>query len=300
MSLHPIHLRLAAGETLLIDGGMGTEIEKRGVQMIDNAWNAGGVLTAPDTVRQVHEDYIQAGAQLIITNTFSTSRPVLQQVGMLDQFEFLNMRAVELALEARANQNAPHVAIAGSMTTIRFKGNPLPSPAYAKESFELQAQIYADAGVDLIMLEMMFDIEYTLIALRAAKQTGLPVWVGMSAWRQEDGTLNIRKDGSIADFVDAVQDEGADALLLMHTLTENVDACLDVILPRWDGPAGVYAHSGYFEPPNWQFIDVISPIDYADHAMRWLERGVQVIGGCCGIGPEHIVEIRGRILATGI
>ena len=82
-----------------------------------------------------------------------------------------------------------------------------------------------------------------------------------------------------------------EAVLVMHTLTENVDACLDVLQSRWSGPIGVYAHSGKFVSPNWNFIDMISPEDYAANARRWLDRGVQVIGGCCGIGPEHIARL---------
>ena len=74
----------------------------------------------------------------------------------------------------------------------------------------------------------------------------------------------------------------------MHTEVEDIEACLEVLQANWSGLIGVYAHSGEFVAPNWIFNDTISPEDYAYAAKTWMGRGVQVIGGCCGIGVEHI------------
>jgi S-methylmethionine-dependent homocysteine/selenocysteine methylase len=83
----------------------------------------------------------------------------------------------------------------------------------------------------------------------------------------------------------------------MHTEVEDIDACLDVLQTNWQGPIGVYAHSGQFIAPNWIFNDTISPEDYASAAAPWLQRGVQIIGGCCGIGLEHIQLLKDIIPA---
>ncbi len=89
--------RLARGEVIILDGATGTELERRGASMNAKAWSAAVLGTHPDIVRQVHEDYIRAGADIIITNTFSTSRHLLAAAGLEDQFESLNADAVRVA-----------------------------------------------------------------------------------------------------------------------------------------------------------------------------------------------------------
>ena len=92
--------RIAAGECILIDGATGTEAERRGVPQLDNAWNGGGALSHPDIVRQVHLDYLAAGAEMIISNSFATHLHALEAAGEEARFEAYNRRAVELAVEA--------------------------------------------------------------------------------------------------------------------------------------------------------------------------------------------------------
>ncbi len=82
---------------------------------------------------------------------------------------------------------------------------------------------------------------------------------------------------------------------IMHTLTEDTPAALREVSKCWSGPVGAYPHSGEFIMPNWQFLDVLTPADFATQAQGWLEMGVQLIGGCCGIGPEHIRLLKERL-----
>ena len=183
---HALMQRLHDGDCIMIDGATGTEIERRGVPMVDNAWNGGGALTHPDIVRQVHEDYIRYGAQVVISNTFSTSRHVLRDAGLEKHFEFLNRRGIELGREARANMQTPNVLVAGGITYGSFTKT-VPQPHQLQANIEEQAAIMAAAGADLFMLEMMADIERTLIVLAATQKSGLPVWVGFSCRQDEQG-----------------------------------------------------------------------------------------------------------------
>lgn len=279
--------RLHNGDRILIDGATGTEIERRGVPMVDNAWNGGGALTHPDIVRQVHEDYIRCGAQIVISNTFSTSRHVLQDAGLEEHFEMLNRRGVELAREACTNMQTPNVLVAGGITHWSFTRQIPPHPQLQANTEE-QAAIMADAGADLIMLEMMADVERMLIMLAAARTSGLPVWIGFSSHLDEQGIVRLLDGPTLAEGIQAIKDKDVPLISIMHTEVENIDACLDVLQANWSGPIGVYAHSGVFVAPNWVFNDTISPEDYACAATSWSRRGVQVIGGCCGIGVEHI------------
>jgi len=102
MSLYEEFLsRLLKGEKILIDGGTGTEVERRGVPQLKNAWNAGGALTHPEIIKGIHSDFIKEGAKIIISNTFATCKHLMKDADCLDDFELINKRSVELAVEAR-------------------------------------------------------------------------------------------------------------------------------------------------------------------------------------------------------
>ena len=290
--------KLNRGEKVLIDGATGTELEVRNVPMVKDGWNAAATLTHPEVVQQVHEDYIKLGAELIITNTFSTARAVLEHIGMGADFEALNVNAVKLARAARAAQNAPDVAIAAGMAlATSLIDAHMTADDIARDHGE-QARLLAGAGADLIILEMMSHVTYTPLLIEAAAATGLPVWLGISTRVSESGEAIMRTGGEdvpVGDFLAAMPLDLVGAVLVMHTLTEHIDAALTAIPAHWSGPIGVYAHSGTFISPNWQFIDMITPEDYAANAQRWLDQGVQIIGGCCGIGVKHI-EVLAQVI----
>jgi methionine synthase I (cobalamin-dependent) len=79
---------------------------------------------------------------------------------------------------------------------------------------------------------------------------------------------------------------------IMHTPIADVDEALSIVKQYWDGAIGIYPESGYFTMPNWQFVDVIEPDDLAELAQTWIGKGVRMVGGCCGLGPEHIAALR--------
>ncbi|MDG1088630.1 MAG: homocysteine S-methyltransferase family protein, partial [Acidimicrobiales bacterium] len=172
-------VRLANSELILIDGATGTDIERRGVPMVENAWCGVSALTHGDDVRAVHRAHIDAGAELIIANTYASSRHLLARAGEEEHFAEINRRAVALAIEARDQAGRPEVLIAGSMSTSR-QGGPFPDVEIARANFAEQAIILTEAGVDIIVLEMMRDIEQTEVCLEGALATGLPVWLGVS------------------------------------------------------------------------------------------------------------------------
>ena len=286
--------RIAAGERILIDGATGTEIERRGVPQLDNAWNGGGASSHPDVVCSVHEDYIREGAEIVISNTFATHRHALRDAGAEQQFEFLNRRGVELAITARERMRAPEVLVAGGISYWSWSGNWL-EPKDLANSTEEQAVIMAQAGADLLMLEMMVDVDSMLIALEAARACGLPVWVGLSSAPDESGEMELLRGGALADALDVLQERDVPVVSIMHTEVEDIEACLDVVDDHWTGPLGVYAHSAQWDGQVCIFDNTITPADYTAHARSWLKRGVKIIGGCCGLGVEHIKDLK-RIL----
>ncbi len=283
--------RIEAGEVIILDGATGTELEKRGVPMDDAAWCAAALATHPEVVRGVHEDYIRAGADVVITNTFPAAKHVLEEAGLGERFRELNGRAAELAREAREGVGREGVYVAGSISTFpaRLNHDYDPGEQVARANYREQAEVLAESGVDLLALEMMRDLEQAGYAVEAARETGLPVWIGFSCKSLEDGTV-VLWDGhdTLAGAVDELARRGVSLVSVMHTLTGDTVPALREVKERWDGPVGAYPHSGKFVMPHWQFIDMISPEDFAEEARRWVELGVQVVGGCCGIGPEHV------------
>jgi S-methylmethionine-dependent homocysteine/selenocysteine methylase len=296
--MNDVQERLDGGEVLILDGAMGTELERRGVPMDDVAWDAAALATHPELVREVHEDYIKAGADVIITNTFATARHVLEPAGMGGQFRELNNRAVTLAKEARENVADGSVFIAGSISTMSAHDDHSyePRAEKARDNYQEQAEVLAESGVDVIAPEMMRDLEQTTYAVEAAVATRLPVWVGFSCKTTDEGTV-VLWDGNhtLAEALEQIPPLGASVVSIMHTLTEDTPPVLREVTSRWSGPVGAYPHSGEFIMPNWQFIDMVSSEDFTTQAQGWLGMGVQLIGGCCGIGPEHIRMLKERL-----
>jgi len=288
-----LHARIAAGGVVLLDGGTGTELERRGVPMNERAWCGDAILGHTETLRAIHEDYIRAGAEVIITNTFATARHSLEPAGYGDDVERANRLAVEVARDARERIAEHDVAIAGSMSDFMVDKD---DPEWLRESrlrttYREQAEILAQAGVDLLAMEMMQKPEVAVPAIEAALDTGLPVWVGCSCRRVADqGHLGLFDfpDIDFRELLDAVLDLPAGVFGIMHSEVPDIAQGVDMLRERWSGPMAVYPESGYFTMPNWHFVDTISPEDLVSEARGWREKGVQLIGGCCGIGPEHI------------
>ncbi|HEX2728782.1 MAG TPA: homocysteine S-methyltransferase family protein [Rubrobacteraceae bacterium] len=293
--------RIESGDVIVLDGATGTELERRGVPMDDAAWCAAALVTHPETVREVHEDYIRAGADVITTNTFPTARHVLEPAGMGEHFQELNTLAVDLAKQARDNAAELPVHIAGSISTFSPHNDDSlePPEKIARANYREQAEVLAEAGADLITLEMMRDIEQTRYAVEAAALTGLPIWVGFSCKRTADGTV-VLWDGehTLAEALAEIPLHGASLVSVMHTLVEDAIPALREVTAGWEGPVGAYPHAGRFVMPNWQFTDMISPEDFARRGREWLDLGARVIGGCCGIGPDHIRALKNRLPAN--
>jgi homocysteine S-methyltransferase len=293
------------GKIVLLDGATGTELERRGVPMDGKAWSATAVLTHPQLVREVHRDYIEAGADVIIANTFSLARHMLVPAGLEDQFQRMNNEAMSLALSARDQYAVRDVAVAGSISPTALGPRDRGGRPHTREFaswFNQQAEILAESGADLLIIEMISDSEIGSLAVEAAVATGLPVWLGFSCREGEDGRLLLwsRRD-SLADGVRAISRLGGSAALIMHTDITVAGDAFRQLKEAWDpsaGPLGVYAHSGHFVMPNWQFTD-ITPDEYADQAQDWISLGANIIGGCCGIGPLHILELKRRFADPG-
>ena len=288
--------QLEADQIVLIDGAMGTDLQRRGVPMDKMAWSGAAVLTHPNIVRETHEDYIRAGAKVIITNTYGSTRQMLEPAGYGDQVEAVFRGAVKLARQARENVAEQAVAVAGSISTEPpgFNRDAFFSPEKELEAYREAAGLLVGAGVDLIALEMIVETSHGPRAMQAALETGLPVWLGVGCKKREDGRI-VSFDLTDLDFatvLDAVIPLGPSVVNIMHSEIRAIPEAIELVRQRWSGPIGVYPESGYFTKPNWNFVDVISPADLVTEALGWVRAGVRLLGGCCGTNPKHIKALQ--------
>jgi homocysteine S-methyltransferase len=298
-----IFRRLADGGLVVIDGGTGTQLQAEGVPMDGDTWSGRANLEHPEVVQSVHEAYVRAGAEVIIANTFAANRAALEPAGLGARVAEANQSAVRAALRAREAVAERPVAVAGSMSSfcpIAMHGRGAAgegSDATADDprfptlaDYREQAALLADAGVDLLALELIEASGYGRAAIEAATETGLPVWLGIAPVRLDDGVLGTDPElGSGDTFDDLVRilvDPALAAVNVMHAKPDVVLEALDVVRRYFAGPIGVYAESGDWVAPDWVF-NGLSPDEYLLEAIGWLDHGAQIIGGCCGVGPEH-------------
>ena len=290
--------RLMSDNLTVLDGAIGSELQRRGVPMNDKAWCGMANTSHPDVVLSVHEDYIRAGCDIITTNTFATSRHVLESTTLKDRVREVNEQAVSLAKNARLRFPDRDILIAGSMSCMPGMGSTtLPSGDRAFENYREQAQILASSGVDLILCEELITVDNAKTVLRAAKTTGLPIFAGFSAQMTKGGKLVNKSVGALTEGCDGIPLEqlvtesmtvGGDAAGIMHTTVEAVAPALETLKTVWSGPTYCYPESGMARYPNWDFAHTIGPDEFAGQADVWIRAGAKMLGGCCGTGPEHI------------
>ena len=290
---------------IILDGGTGTLIQALGAPMNDDTWCVDANLTHPELVRQAHRQYLAAGAEVLIANTYATSPLLFNHLGRDTDVAVLDAAAVKLARQASGGS----VPVAGSFSVMR-PGVPgtdrsemmrhWPEPE-ARRLFADKAAGLVKAGADVIAMEMMRDGDYSVWATEAAVATGLPVWIGIAVEADEHGRLTGfgRPNWLLEDFVEPLLRCAPAMVSVMHTSPPTTTPALEIVRRHWRGALGAYAESGYFAMPEWQFVDIIPEHEYTDLALRWAERfDLAMIGGCCGIGPSHIAALHAAFKPT--
>ena len=305
--------KLSNGDVIVLDGAIGSEIGRLGGKMHPVAWCGVANVTDPDIVRQVHEAYLEAGADVITANTFSNCRHVLAAAGYGDEAAAITRRAVELAREAR-DRVAPdrEVAIAGSLSnhvawipdTVAADPRYLPTPEQEAANYREIADTLAEAGCDLLLMEMMLETEHSVRLMEAAVATGLPVWTGMSTSRGPDGKMVGWHQGEedphllpddyeqgqtqpLETIIDTLAAYDPQVLGIMHSSVKSMAPGLDVLFERWRGPVMAYPEANGYDAVTRSPLPV-GPDDFAAYCRGWVDSGVQIIGGCCGTTIDHI------------
>jgi methionine synthase / methylenetetrahydrofolate reductase(NADPH) len=283
-------LELLSSQTLLADGAMGTMLHARGVGF-DKCFDELNI-TNPAAVAEIHREYIEAGAQLIITNTFGANRFKLGKHGLQDDVREINHKGVELAKRVVA-ASFRDVLVAGDIGPLGVRIAPYGRVQLeeAREAFAEQIQALTDGGADLIVIETMTDLYEVREAIKAARQVcDLPV-VASVTFTRDDRTLLGDDPSKVARML---KDAGADVIgvncsggpaQLLRILKQMCQA-----VP--DGRFWVKPNAGWPEQVGGRIMYPADAEYFGDYALSFREAGACIVGGCCGTTPQHIATMR--------
>ena len=272
---------------LIADGATGTMLQRAGLPagMAPERWN----LENPDAVRGLYRGYVEAGSNIILTNTFGGSRVRLSREGLSDQVAAVNRAAAELAREIAGDE----VLIAGDIGPTGELLEPLGTLRYedAVAAFAEQAGALAEGGVDLLLIETMSDLNEVKAAVEGARQaTSLPIMATMSFDTKGRTMMGVKPEKAAKTLYDlGVTVIGANC---GRTLTETLDAVLKMRAAVPDAILMAKPNAGLPHAEGGDLVYDVTPEIMAEYAQRFVtEAGVKIFGGCCGSTPEHIAAI---------
>ncbi|MFK7838443.1 MAG: homocysteine S-methyltransferase family protein [Sulfitobacter sp.] len=287
-------------EITLLDGGMGQELVHRAGDRPTPLWSTQVMIDHPGMVAGVHRDFADAGATIATANSYAIHRDRLEGTGFEDRFSDLHA----LALAEARNSGAARIAASIGPLGASYQADIHPEVAVA-------AKLYAEVAAqwqgkcDLIICETVVSVRHAESLLAGLEGLDVPIWMAFSVTDQ-DGT-QLRSGEPLADAV-AVAAPHVQAVLINCTTPEVIPAGLDV-LAKAGLPYGAYANGferiteGFLgDKPTvdalrmrWDF----TPEAYAEHALKWVDAGATIVGGCCEVSPAHIAEIANRLRASG-
>jgi methionine synthase I (cobalamin-dependent) len=272
---------------VIIDGAWGTQMFARGLKPggCPDKWN----LDEPDNVRSVARAYVDAGADIILTNTFGANRFVLESHGLAGLVRDINRAGATLSKEA-AGDRAKVFASMGPSGKMLIMGEV--EEADLEAAFAEQAAALQEGGADGIVIETMADLEEALIAIKAAKATGLPV-IGCMVYdsgADKDRTMmGVSPEQQAAAFVDA----GVD--VIGANCGQGIEGFVDIArrLKAASGlPVWIKANAGLPREQDGKLVYPTTPEAFAASARKVVQAGASFIGGCCGTSPEFIATLK--------
>ncbi len=295
-NVNPLRNPIRANAPLLLSGAMGTELERRGIEIGFPLWSANALINSPETVLQIHKDYIESGADIIVTNTFRTNRRVFANANLPDRSFELTKKAVELAHQARESFPQGSILIAGCVAPVEdcYKPELVPSENELENEHAELVERLDRFGVDFFLIETMTTIREAYAACKAAKATGREVIVSFTC--KQDGTLYGGEQ--LTDAIKAVAELQPTMFSLncisprhlsplIHQLKSAIGNSKSEIPFAVYGFA-VYGNIGTPDVRAGKMIRDVEPEEYARFAQEWRLLGASMIGGCCGTTPEYI------------
>jgi S-methylmethionine-dependent homocysteine/selenocysteine methylase len=284
----------------ILDGGMGRQLERMGAPFKLPEWSALALIDAPRFVLEAHQAFIDSGAQIITTNSYGLVPHMIGEDRFARSGRELADRAGRLARQAASGRN---IQVAGSLPPL-FKSY-RPELFQAARAPELLATLVTGLAshVDFWLIETQSSTAEAFAAIDVTRATGLPVWVSYTL-RDEQGwraPAELRSGESVASAIAATLALGVDAVLFNCSQPEVMEEAVRVAASS-AARIGVYANAFAPEPRTEEPYAGISllradltPERYLEWARRWVAAGATIVGGCCGVGPEHIAALRAHL-----
>ena len=277
---------------LILDGAMGTELERRGFKTSLPTWSAQALLDAPELVLQIHQDYIKAGADIITTNTFRTNPYTIKKAGWLKSNQDVPQALTKIACDlAKLAKGKKKVLIGGSLAPVEdcFSPHLYPGTKLAAKDHYAHIKNLKEGGVDFILAETMLSIKEALIVLAQAKKLKVPIMVSF-ALNKNGAVLN---GDNLIEALNQVSRYKLSAFLINCTSLKIIEKVLNSLLTVSKIPIGVYPNFG--PPIKGKFTEYLTPGKFAATMLRLSNKGVKILGGCCGTQPAHIAALAKRI-----
>ncbi len=278
--------RLSSAPFILLDGAMGTELQRRGVRTELPLWSAMANLEAPIVVKDIHAEYIDAGADMITANTFRTTAYTLNKTGKAHLAPHLTRLAMELAREA-ITQSGRDALLAASLAPLEdcFSPDLVPTRHMIMRVYDAQIALLLEAGADYILAETMINRTEIECVTSLMGQYETP-WI-ISCTADEFGHL---LDGtSLREVAETVAAASPVAILINCRPCNGITAALHALKEVYHGTTGAYGNGpGRPDDALGWVLSEGSIEEYTQAARVWLRSGAQIIGGCCGTTPEHI------------
>jgi len=290
----------------LLDGGLGQEIYRKAGKPAHPLWSTKVMMETPHLVKEAHQEFIQAGARVITTNSYTATPTRLQRDGQAEWFEDLQQKAFAIADEARQELGYPaeQVQIAGCLSPL-VGSYTADERTFSELKQEYQQIVAAQAPrVDLFLIETISVIREAQAAVEAAQDSSLPVLLSFTLSDEEAGKL--RSGEPVADAVTALGGYNLSGLLFNCSYPESIAEGLKQ-LAGLAIPYGGYANGFTSVEPlkPGGTVDALSArkdLDeqhYATEVMNWVEGGASIVGGCCEVGPSYIAKLREDLESRG-
>lgn len=287
--MKPFLEAIREGRILIFDGAMGTQLEERGVHPGPEA-----NVKSPETVLEVHKAYIDAGSDVLITNTLTANRLALERSGEADRVVDYNTAGVNICKKAAGDKAYVAGDISSTGQFLEPYGDYTENQFH--EVFSEQARVLADAGADLIIIETMTDLNETVVAIKACKSaTSLSVIASMSFDPGVAGPKTMMGN-DVETCVRRMVEAGADIIGANcgGITPEEMAEVIAVIRGITDKPIIAEPNAGVPELIDGRAQFNLGPDGFADGAIKCVKAGAQLIGGCCGTTPAHIAALRGK------
>ncbi len=287
---------------LIGDGGMGTELRMRGVEVpshVESIWSALALTENTSTIKEIHLDYIKAGAEFIIANNYAVTQPILKRVNLSHRLEELTLKAIQIAREA-IEESGKDILLAASLPPLETSyRSDLIIDSKSMDSMYMELAKILENEVDIIICETMSHSKEARSALTSIQKSRSQKWLGWTVY----GNQNTLPSGeTITEAFNIVSDLDCDAYLIncggANLITEGIKELKKLTNKKIGG----YGNSEKIDISNedrsdrpeedhWASATPIDEEEYAKEAEIWVKEGASIVAGCCRTRPAHIKEI---------